>query len=238
MSKPLCLVTDACGFMGTHMVEVLHEAGYRVRATDLASAYTRDQRSLGRFPSVLKRLGVEFVAADLTEPSSLDAVVKDVSYVFHVAAVFNYSAPWSLLEAVNIGGVRALLERLRYVQSFKKIVYWAAGGVYDLASSPLPIDEDSPVRPANDYLRSKLEGERTVREVCEEHKMAYSMVRGTTVYGPRGVYGGGQMLMAAATMPISATPSNWTFRIPFGHVRDVCGAVASRLCGDASDLVR
>lgn len=239
MTKPLCLVTGACGFMGTHMVEVLHEAGYDIRATDLSSAYDRDDKAKGRFPSVLKRLGVEFVPADLTDPASLDAVVDGVSYVFHVAAVFNYSAPWSILEAVNINGTRSLLERLRYQKAFKKLVFWGAGGIYDL-SSPLPITEESPVAPANDYLRSKWEAEKLVKDFCEDHKMAYSMVRGTTVYGPRGVYGGGQMLMAAATMPVAASPSNWNFRIPFGHVRDVCRAalyLAERPATDGDDYI-
>lgn len=239
MTKPLCLVTGACGFMGTHMVEVLRAGGYPVRATDLPSAYKRDDKSRGVFPSVLKRLDVEFVPADLTDPKSLDSVVSDVSYVFHIAAVFNYSASWNLLEAVNIGGTRSLLERLRYQKTFKKFVFWGAGGIYDLKSS-LPITEESPVSPANDYLRSKWEAEKLLKSFSEEHKMPFSIVRGTTVYGPRGVYGGGQMLMAAATMCVSASPANWTFRIPFGHVRDVCGAalyLAERPATDGDDYI-
>ncbi len=239
MTKPLCLVTGACGFMGTHMVEVLRDRGFPVRATDLPSAYRKDDKVRGVFPSVLKRLDVEFVPADLTDPKSLDPVVKDVSYVFHIAAVFNYSASWNLLEAVNIAGTRSLLERLRYGDSFKKIVFWGAGGIYDLESS-LPITEQSPVLPANDYLRSKWEAEKLLRRFSEEHKMAFSIVRGTTVYGPRGVYGGGQMLMAAATMAVSASPANWTFRIPFVHARDVCGAalhVARKPATDGEDYI-
>jgi nucleoside-diphosphate-sugar epimerase len=222
------------------MVEVLHEAGYPVRATDLASAYESDDLKRGRFPSVIKRLGVEFVPSDLTDPDSLEAVVRDVGYVFHVAAIFSYSAPWSLLEKVNVQGTRSLLELLRYQQTFKKLVFWAAGGVYDLKAAALPVTEQSPIGPANDYLRSKWQAEELIREFCDEHKMAYSMVRGTTVYGPRGVYGGGQMLMAAATMPVAAVPMNWTFRIPFGHVRDVCGAalhVAEKPTTDGEDYI-
>jgi nucleoside-diphosphate-sugar epimerase len=223
MSKPLCLVTGACGFIGAHMVEVLHERGYRIRATDLASAYEVDDRVNGLFPSVVKRLGVEFVPADLTVPRSLAAVVKDVQLCFHVAAEFNYSAPFELLERVNYDGTRELVHRLLAQPSFSKLVHWGAGGVYSM-DSPMPLTETSPMGPGNDYLRSKSMGEQLVMDYGADQGLRYSIVRPTSVYGPRGVYGTGQMIRAAAAGPVAMCPSNWDFRIPFVHVRDVCQA--------------
>ena len=240
MKKPICLVTGACGFMGTHMVEVLTQAGYRVRATDLATAHEKDDHKRGRFPSVLSQLGAEFVAADLTDPDSLRAVVDGVGYVFHLGAIFSYSAPWSALERVNVGGTKNLLDALATQECFQKIVYWGAGGIYDINETRLPITEESPVGPANDYLKSKLLAEQALKEFCDDHDMAWSIVRGTTVYGPRGVYGSGQMLMQAATAPVLAAPKNWTFRLPFVHAKDVCRAalhVAQRPECDGQDYI-
>ena len=91
--KPLCLVTGACGFMGTHMVEVLAEAGYQIRATDLPAAYPEDNKKRGLFPSVLRNLGVDFVGADLTDKQSLAEVVKDVEIIFHIAGLFSHQFP-------------------------------------------------------------------------------------------------------------------------------------------------
>lgn len=212
--------------MGTHMVEVLTEAGHRVRATDLAQSYDHDDIRTGRFPSILKKHNVEFVPADVTNRETIGKILKDVEYVFHIAAIFSYSASWELLYRVNVEGTRHLLELLKEVPSFKKMVLWAAGGVYRFPAGPqdLPITEQSPVEPQNNYLKSKWEQECLVRAFCKENGMRFSAIRPTTVYGPRAVYGGGQMIRDALKMKTIVIPRNFTARIPTVHVRDVCRA--------------
>lgn len=221
---PLSLVTGACGFMGTHMVEVLAEAGHRIRATDLALSYDHDDLKTGRFPSVLKKHAVEFIPADVTDPKSLVKVVEGVDYVFHIAAIFSYSAPWGLLHRVNVEGTRNLLELLKGNPSFKKIILWSAGGIYRFPQGPqdLPIRENSPIEPSNNYLKSKWDQECLVRDFCRQNHLRFSAMRPTTVYGPRAVYGGGQMITEALKMKRPMIPKNFTFRIPTVHVRDVC----------------
>ena len=49
----------------------------------------------------------------------------------------------------------------------------------------------------------------------------------TTVYGPRAVYGGGQMLREPLQMKTVMVPKNFSARIPTIHVRDVCRAALS-----------
>lgn len=223
---PLSLVTGACGFMGTHMVEVLKEAGHRVRATDLARSYERDDVQAGRFPSVLKRLGVEFIPADVTNRETVEKILHDVEYVFHIAAIFSYSASWEVLYRVNVEGTRSLLDLLKKVPTLKKLVLWGAGGIHRFPQGlqDLPIHEGSPIEPQNNYLKSKWEQESLVRDYCQENGMRFSVVRPTTVYGPRAVYGGGQLIHDALEMNHLMIPRNFTFRMPTVHVRDVCRA--------------
>ena len=65
--SPLSLVTGSCGFMGSTVVELLLDAGHRVRATDLESVHAAgDDPTRGRYPSISRRPGVEFRPADLT----------------------------------------------------------------------------------------------------------------------------------------------------------------------------
>ncbi len=223
---PLSLVTGSCGFMGSHMVEVLAEAGHRIRATDLSFCYDKDDLSIGRFPSILKQHHVEFIPADVTSPEALKKLLDGVDYVFHIAAIFSYSAPWELLFQVNVEGTRYLLELLKQTPSFKKLVLWGAGGVYRMPRRPedLPLTEQSPIEPSNNYLKSKWEQECLVRSFCRDNHMRFSAVHPTTVYGPRTVYGGGQMIRDVLRMKTLAIPRNFNFRIPTVHVRDVCRA--------------
>lgn len=224
--KPVSLVTGACGFMGTHMVEILQAAGHEVRATDLADACKADDRDLGRFPSVLRDLGIEPLPADLTKPHTLGSICQGVDYVFHIAGLFSYSAPWEALKAVNVGGTAALI---RAVQAgspkLKRFVMWGAGGVYGFRDNEgIPIREDDPPEPPNDYLRSKWRAEWTVIDAGRTQGLPYSILRPTSVYGPRSVYGMGPLLMSSATSPLPMVPANFTARIPFVHVVDVCKA--------------
>lgn len=223
---PVSLVTGACGFMGTHMVEVLHAAGHEVRATDLASACKADDRDRGLFPSVLRSLGIEPRPADLTRPHTLAGLAKDVDYVFHIAGLFSYSAPWDALKAVNVGGTSALIDLVfEEAPGLRRFVMWGAGGVYGFKDNDgIPIREDDPPHPPNDYLLSKWRAEWTVMEAGRRRALPFAILRPTTVYGPRGVYGGGQMLMGPASMGMPMIPGNLTGRIPFVHVLDVCRA--------------
>jgi len=223
--KPLCLVTGACGFMGSHMVELLAENGYRVRATDLPAACEGDDRQRGLFPSVARKAGAELVAADLTDPASLEQVCEGVQWVFHIAGLFKYSATWEALQAVNQGGTRNLLGALDRKGDLQRFIMWGAGGVYGLPTADmLPLREDMPTNPPNDYLRSKDLAEKEVMEFCDKHDLPHAVLRPTTVYGPRAVYGGGQLVMGMAKMNPALVPANFTARVPFIHVRDVVGA--------------
>ncbi len=224
--RPRSLVTGACGFMGTHMIEVLHAAGHDVIATDLPGAIAGDDRKKGRFPSVARNLGIELVASDMRDRASLEPVTRDIDYVFHIASVFSYSAPWSLLREVNVEGTRNLIERLRLGSpDLKRFVLWGAGGVYGLPSHRKgAFTEDMAPAPGNDYLRAKWFQEHLVMQQGQTHGLPYCILRPTTVYGPRAVYGSGPLLMGPAQMPVVAVPRNFTDHVPFVHVRDVCGA--------------
>lgn len=230
-----CLVTGASGFIGSHMVEVLKNAGHEVRATDHPAALADTRR--GRYGNLLQEWGVEVVPASLDDPHALKQAAESVEFCFHTAAIFDYLAPWDKLVQVNVEGTRHLLNALADAGNCRRLVLWGAGGIYD--PGQIPITEQSPIKPSNPYLKSKWMQEELV---AQDGRIPYSVVRPMTVYGPRGVYGGGQMLMSVAAMNKISIPKSMTGRIPFVHAEDVARAalfIAERAdtVGEAYNLV-
>lgn len=98
------LVTGAGGFVGNHVARVLLEAGHDVRALLLP----REPRTN------LEGLDLEIVTGDVTDRGSVDAAMRDVDAVFHLAAIY---ALWlrdpERMWRVNVDGTRNILESAR-----------------------------------------------------------------------------------------------------------------------------
>ncbi|MBM4372203.1 MAG: NAD(P)-dependent oxidoreductase [Deltaproteobacteria bacterium] len=240
-SRPRSLVTGACGFIGSHVVEKLREAGHYVIASDHPSGWQKDDLVTGRYPTLVRGWADEVHEFDLTDPGSVDTLPGNLDYVFHLAAIFSYSATLESLRRVNVEGTRNLLEHaLKTSPSLKRWVQWGAGGVYGAPSErKVPVfSEDLAPQPGNDYLRSKWEQEFLVMDYGKRGLLEYTIVRPTTVFGPRGGYGARQMFAAPIGMPVVVIPANFTGRIPFIHVEDVAlAAIYLAGCGDAANEV-
>ncbi|HSM07828.1 MAG TPA: NAD-dependent epimerase/dehydratase family protein, partial [Gemmatimonadota bacterium] len=91
------LLTGGTGFLGSHVAELLVEAGYEVRATIRPTSDTR----------WLDPLPIETVVADLEDPDRLAAALAGVSDVMHVGGVTIASDP-AVFERVNAAGTAAL----------------------------------------------------------------------------------------------------------------------------------
>lgn len=215
--EKLCLVTGACGFSGSHMVNLLLEKGYRVRATDLEGT------ERGIHTDIVKKEGVEFIPSDLTKKETLKEAVKDVEYIFHPAAVFSYHSEWEPLYKVNVEGTRNLCEVLVEEGKVEKFINWSTAGVYGLPKPEyLPIKEGYTPNPSNLYERSKYEQEKVVMEFYEKDRLPVIIIRPVPIYGPGNIYGIAQLWPNFAKLPIFIMPKNLSYGMPSVHVKDVC----------------
>ena len=233
MMAKTALVTGACGFTGTHMVEHLKEQGWEITATDLERAahgeYYCEAGDLypTYYGDFIRDLGVEFIPADLTDPESLKPLFNGRSYdvVFHVASLYDYFAQWDVLHKVNVEGVRNIAE-LAAKAGVGRFVHWSTDGVYGEIDNP-PGTEDDPFNPPNLYSKSKVEQEKILWDM---HKNGFplTVLRPAPIYGPRHRYGAYHIFYGVQKMGtgviLSLFPKKHTLMMPSVQVLDLVRA--------------
>ncbi len=175
MTKQPDLVTGATGFLGGHLVDALVAAGEPVRVL----------LRPGRDAAPFERRGIQVVRGDLTAPATLPAALRDVRFVYHCAAVVADHGPLDLFRAVNVDGVRALLDAAG-AAGVARFVHVSSTDVY--GHPDRPVGESAPFRLRGwPYGDTKIEGEQWVWRALREHGLPVTIVRPASIYGPRCV---------------------------------------------------
>jgi len=165
------LVSGATGFIGGNLVREALRRGFSVRVL------ARDRRRA-------EELGpVEVFEADLRDASSLEGVERDVDVVVHCAGLLGkWGMEDAAVEAINVGGSLALLERFAE-KTDCRYIHLSAGGVTGPVSET-SVDETYACRPATAYERTKLAGEQQVLARAATLGISAAVVRPTFTYGP------------------------------------------------------
>lgn len=167
------LVTGATGFVGGALVRRLANDGAEVKA--LARSPEKG-RSLRDVPHV------EIVQGDITDAERMKAVMQGCDIVFHVAAAIG--GTFDFQQRANMDGVRNVMLAAADA-GVKRVVHVSSIAVYGYRASGT-VTEETPLNPGRvAYNRTKAEGERIVREIGEERRVPYSIVRPGMIYGPR-----------------------------------------------------
>ncbi len=228
------LVTGGAGFIGSHLVESLVEAGAKVRVLDDLSTGNR-----GNLTPVLDR--VDLIIGDIRDADLCLRAVEDINIIFHQAAFV--SVPDSLKKpdrtfAINLFGTSHIFEAAQQ-HGIKRVVYASSCAVYGDCST-MPLSEPHVGRLLSPYAVSK----RSMEALAE---YAYAC-QGITSVGLRyfNVYGARQSLKStyAAVIPIftgaclaGQSPTvlgDGTQTRDFVHVSDVVRA--NMLAGVAPDI--
>jgi UDP-glucose 4-epimerase len=178
MAAPtICLVTGGAGFIGSHLAEALLAAGNRVRVLD--------DLSTGRRENLPHRAGLDLVEGSVTSAATLDAVMRDVDCVFHLAAIASVARSVADPEGtgkVNLGGTVAVLEAAHRA-GVRRVVFASSAAIYGDAGEG-PIGEDRAANPLSPYGRQKWESERVCAAFARDG-LATLALRFFNVYGSR-----------------------------------------------------
>jgi len=181
MTKPAVLVTGGAGYIGSHAVLALKDAGWRVAVIDDLSNGSRDvvpedvpfyQGSIAErvlVDSVIDECGIGAImhfAGSIVVPESVEHPLKYYAN--------NTLASHSLVSAAVDAGV-------------KHILFSSTAAVYG-APDRVPIVEDDPKLPINPYGASKLMTERMLEDASAAHPFNYGALRYFNVAGadPKG----------------------------------------------------
>ena len=175
------LVTGGAGYIGSHMVHALVDAGEGVVVIDNLST---------GFSAFLPE-GVPLFIGDAADENLVEGVIAahDVDAIIHFAG--SVVVPDSVekpLEyyANNTSGARTLIEAC-VRQGVKNFIFSSTAAVYG-TPKVLPVSEDSPTVPDSPYGRSKLMTEWILQDTAAAHAIKFGILRYFNVAGadPQG----------------------------------------------------
>ena len=178
------LVTGAGGFIGSHLVNALAEAGAGVRAM----VHYNGRSTIGSLAELdPQRLrSIEVIYSDVTDPFAVRRAVLGVDVVFHLAALiaipYSYVAPASYAQT-NVFGTLNVLEAVREL-GIPKMVQTSTSEVYGTARY-VPIDEAHPLQAQSPYSASKIGGDAIAEAFHRAFGTPVATIRPFNTYGPR-----------------------------------------------------
>ena len=199
------LVTGASGYIGSHTVLELLEAGHDVVGVD--NLVNSSRESLRRVEALTGR-EVPFIQADIRDEVAMQRVLSPAEFdaVIHFAGLKavgeSTEKPLAYYEN-NVGGTLALL-RAMDAAGVRRLIFSSSATVYGDPAS-VPIAETAPVgSPANPYGYSKLMIEQILRDLAvADPRWSVGLLR---YFNPVGAHPSGQIGEDPQGLPNNLVP--------------------------------
>jgi UDP-glucose 4-epimerase len=181
MTKPTVLVTGGAGYIGSHAVLALLDAGYPVVVIDnlvTGFRWAVDPRAT-------------FVQGSIDD----DSLVRHTLEQHEVGAIMHFAGSIIVPESVenplkyyrnNTAASRALIDSA-IACGVRHFIFSSTAATYGMPET-MPITEQTPTNPINPYGRSKLMTEQMLADVAQAHPLNYCALRYFNVAGadPQG----------------------------------------------------
>src|SRR3954453_7859251 len=176
MTKPAVLVTGGAGYIGSHAVLALKDAGWRVAGIDDLSNGSR---------SVVPE-DVPFYQGSIAETVLLDSILdqQQIGAIMHFAG--SIVVPESVEHPLKYYANNTLASHRLIsaaVDAGVKHILFSSTAAVDGAPERVPIGEDDPKLPITPYGASKLMTERMLEDASAAHPFNYGALRYFNVAG-------------------------------------------------------
>lgn len=177
------LVTGAAGFIGSHLTEFLVEKGYEVTAF----ARYNSRNNWGWLETSKYKNEIEVITGDIRDYDSVKSAMKNMDYVFHLAALigipYSYVSPLAYIRT-NVEGTYNILQAARESNTIKRVVHTSTSEIYGTAQN-VPIDEKHPVNPQSPYAATKSGADQLALTFNRSFDLPVTVIRPFNTFGPR-----------------------------------------------------
>ncbi len=170
------LVTGGAGYIGSHVVLALRDAGVPVVILDDLSTGFSEAVPAG-IPLVRGSSGDTGLVRRTLRRHAIGAVVHLAGSLVVSESVARPLSYWRN----NVANTLSLAEAC-VAEGIARLVFSSTAAVYGIADGA-PVTEDAPCRPINPYGASKLAAERLLHDVADAHGMAMVALRYFNVAG-------------------------------------------------------
>jgi len=195
MDKIKVLVTGATGFIGRNIIQQLS----RRSDLDITGSYFRSEPPYDTFPQV------QWIQADLTNPSSVDRLVSGQDILIQAAAVTSgardiISQPY--LHVTDNAIMNALLFRSAFEHKIQHVVFFSCTTMYQSSRSPV-MEEDFSHEIVKNYFGvgwTKVYNEKMCEFYSQIGSTKYTVIRHSNIYGPHDKFDLGRSHVFGATV--------------------------------------
>jgi len=174
------LVTGGAGYIGSVLVRLLLENGYKVRVLDNLSFGGE------AIVELLNNNNFEFVKGDIRNKNDLINAMDGIDYVAHLASIVGDPAcaiDPKLTIDININGAKLAYETANEM-GIKKFVFASTCSNYGKMEDPNAyVDETSELRPVSLYAETKVDFEKYLLSQDKNNIAKPTCLRFSTVYG-------------------------------------------------------
>jgi len=178
-------VTGADGFIGSHLVELLVQAGANVRAL----VYYNSWNANGWLSDIPKEVlaQVELFTGDVRDGERMREGVKGCDYVLHLSSLiaipYSYVAPRSYVDT-NVTGAINILQACRESDTLTRLVHVSTSETYGTAQT-VPIAESHPLVGQSPYSASKIAADKMAESYALSFGLPVVTARPFNTFGPR-----------------------------------------------------